>query len=341
MEAQRILVTGGTGFTGSHLVQRLLGRGHQVVVLDKQKGLSYEALKSAGAEIALGSVTDSRFVQEVAADCSVIHHLAAAFREVNVPKSTYWDVNVNGTRNVLDAALRNGAKKVVYCSTCGVHGDITEPPAAETAPISPADYYQETKYEGEMVVQEFVERGLDVTILRPAAIYGPGDPERWLMLLKRVAPGRFLMFGDGRVTYHPLYIDNLIDAFELAAESDATGGQTYLIADEHYYTLNDLVHAIGEAIGVNVSILHLPFPPLWAAAVLCEAICAPLRIPPPLFRRRVDWFRQKRAFDISKARRDMGYEPRIDLHTGVARTAEWYVEQGYLTLAPGGGASAV
>ncbi len=340
MKRQRILVTGGTGFTGSHLVHRLLERGYEVVALDKQRGRDYEALKSAGAKIVVGSVTDRELVHQAAEGCGIVHHLAAAFREVNVPKSVYWDVNVNGTRNVFDAAVRNGVKKVVYCSTCGVHGNIKEAPASERAPIAPADYYQETKYEGEKVAHEAMERGLDVTILRPAAIYGPGDPERWLMLFRRVAPGRFFMFGDGQTTYHPLYIDNLIDAFQLAAESDATTGQTYLIADEQYYTLNDLVSVIGEALGVEVSILHLPFWPLWTAALASEALFTPLRIPPPLFRRRVDWFRQNRAFDISKARREMGYEPRIDLPTGVARTAEWYIQQGYLELAPESEASA-
>jgi nucleoside-diphosphate-sugar epimerase len=211
-----------------------------------------------------------------------------------------------------------------------VHGDVENPPAAEDAPITPADYYQLTKYEGEKVAHEFIERGMKISILRPAAIYGPEDPERWLMLIKRVSAGRFLMFGDGKATYHPLYIDNLIDAFELSAEKEEAIGQTYLIADDDYYQLNDLVTEIGSALNIDVDIIHLPFTPLWVAAALTEAVYLPLKSNPPLFRRRVDWFRQNRAFDITKAKDELGYNPQIDLHTGIERTNDWYLENGYL-----------
>jgi nucleoside-diphosphate-sugar epimerase len=328
--SRKILVTGGTGFTGSHLTQRLISRGHQVTVLDNQKGRFHDHLARQGARIVIGSVTDKQLIDDLVAGQEVVQHVAAAFRRVDLPKSVYWDVNVNGTRNLLEAAARHGVRKFVYTSTCGVHGNVENPPAPETAPIQPADYYQYTKYEGEKVAHEFMRQGLDVTILRPAAIYGPGDPERWLMLFKRVASGRFFMLGDGKVTYHPLYIANLVDAYELAMEQEAASGQTYLIADERYYTINELVQEIAAILGVKVTVIRLPFWPVWAAAAATEAVSGVLRVSPPLFRRRVDWFRQSRAFDIGKAKREMGYQPRVDLRTGLIQTAQWYKEQRYL-----------
>jgi 2-alkyl-3-oxoalkanoate reductase len=138
------------------------------------------------------------------------------------------------------------------------------------------------------------------------------------------------MFGNGKTTYHPVYIDNLVDAFELAAECEVAAGQTYVIGDREYYTLNEIVNMVGEARGKQVRIYHLPFWPVWLAAIVCEAVCMPLRIPPPLFRRRVDWFRQVRAFDISKAIRELGYTSSVDLRTGLMRTAEWYEANGYI-----------
>jgi nucleoside-diphosphate-sugar epimerase len=330
IEKQRILVTGGTGFTGGHLVRRLLSRGHEVIVLDNKKGIVYDELKQLGAQITIGSVTDKALVDKLTEGCDIVQHLAAAFREINVPKSLYWDVNVNGTRTMLETAQKHGVKRFVYCSTCGVHGDVKNPPAPETAPITPADYYQFTKYEGEKVAHEFMKQGMKITILRPAAIYGPEDPERWVMLFRRSASGRFMMFGDGKATYHPLYIDNLTDALELAMTKEEAVGQTYLIADAEYYQLNDLVTEIGKAMGVKVNIVHLPFTPLWLTAAVVEAVCVPLKITPPIFRRRVDWFRQNRAFDIGKARREMGYDPQVDLQTGLERTGRWYKEHGYL-----------
>lgn len=329
-EKKKILVTGGTGFTGSHLVKRLLNDGHHVVVVDNQPGYFHDELQELGADITIGSVTDRELMFQLGEGCDVIQHLAAAFRRIDLPKQIYWDVNVNGTRNLLDAAEHHGVPKFVYCSTCGVHGNVKEPPAPESAPITPADYYQYTKWQGEVVAHEYMERGMDIAILRPAAIYGPGDPERWLMLFKRVAPGYFPMFGNGKATYHPLYIDNLVDALVKAADRPESKGQTYLIADENYYSINDLVQAIAQVLNIDVAVVRIPFWPLWMIAFVVEMICKPLKIAPPIFRRRVDWYRQNRAFDISKAKTEIGYDPSVDLMTGLQETAVWYREHNYL-----------
>ena len=326
----KILVTGGTGFTGSHLTRRLIQGGHSVVVLDSQPGFFCEELRTLGAEVVIGSVADRYLVLRAAKGCEVVHHLAAMFRKVNLPKKVYWDVNVEGTRNVLEGALRAGARKVVYCSTCGVHGHVAHEPAAENAPIAPEDYYQRTKYEAERLIPEFLKLGLRAVTVRPTAIYGPGDPERFFMLFKMVNQGRFLMFGDGEVHYHPVYIDNLVDGFELAAASARGDGEVYLIADGAYCTLNELVLAIAATLGVDLKVRHLPFWPLWTAALACEIAYLPFRVDPPLFRRRVDWFRQNRAFSIDRAVNELGYRPRVALKEGLARTAAWYREQHYL-----------
>ncbi len=323
------LVTGGTGFTGSHLVRRLLGRGHAVRVLDDVPGLFAEELRGRGADLTLGSVTDARLVDGVMCGVEQVFHLAAVFRKINLPRQVYHDVNATGTRIAGEAALRHGVTAFVNCSTQGVHGDIKSPPGDEDSPIQPEDYYQQTKYEGEQALAPLVDQGLPVTTLRPMAIYGPGDPARFLFLFRAVKRGRFLMFGDGQTLYHPLYIDNLVDAFELAA-SHPGRGEAYLIGDAQYYALNDLVEAVATAMGQSIRITHLPFAPLWVASAICEAVCMPLGIEPPLFRRRADWFRQNRAFRIERARRALGYEPKVDLPTGLARAAVWYRDHGYL-----------
>ena len=326
----RILVTGGTGFTGSHLVRRLLHRGHEVRVIDYQKGIFYDDLNSKGAKIELGGILDRNLVDRMVKGCEVVHHVAAAFRQLNVPEQHYWDVNVEGTRYLLDAAKRHRVRKFVYCSTQGVHGHIQNSPGNELSPIAPEDYYQLTKYEGEKVVEKYVKEGVDAVILRPTAIYGPGDPGRFLILFRLVSKGTFFMFGDGNTCYHPVYIDNLVDAFELVTEKDGISGETYIIADEHYYTLNELVMSVAKALGSKLRIFHLPFSPLWVAANLCEMVCKPLRVTPPLFRRRVDWFRQNRAFSIEKAKQEIGYKPSVVLEEGLKKTGEWYEAEGLI-----------
>jgi 2-alkyl-3-oxoalkanoate reductase len=327
----RILVTGGLGFTGAALTERLLDDGHQVVALDKQPGLIDEQLRKKGAEIVYGSVTDRDVVAKSMVGVEVVQHLAAAFREIGVADEIYKSVNVQGTRIVTEEAIKAGVRKLVYCSTQGVHGHIEHPPGDESSPIAPADYYQQTKYEGEVVVRELAPKAkLEFTIIRPTAIYGPGDPGRFVMIYRKAKKGTFPMFGRGLTTYHPVYIDNLVDSFVLAMAQGVGAGEAYIIADAEYFPLPVLVEKVGKAIGVNVKIPHYPLWPLIVAGHVCEKLCKPFGIEPPIFPRRVDWFRQVRAFRIEKARKGLGYEPRIGIDEGLRRTGEWYVKHGYL-----------
>ncbi len=328
----RILVTGGLGFTGAALTHRLLKDGHNVVVLDTRPGLVKDELASMGAEITLGSVTDRETVARCTERAEVVMHVAAAFRDVGAPDSLYDSVNVDGTQITIEEAIAAGARKYVYCSTQGVHGNIDTPPGDETSPIAPEDHYQQSKYEGEEVVRECGDQRIEWTILRPTAIYGPGDPERFVMIFRRAARGRFLMFGNGDTYYHPVYIDNLVDAFVAVIPPGVGAGEAYIIADEEYVPIRDLVLRAGRAIDVDVSIPTLPFTPLMIAGHICEMVCKPFGVAPPIFPRRVDWFRQVRAFKIDKARRDLGYNPEVGLDEGLRRTGDWYQEQGLIRI---------
>lgn len=326
----KIFLTGGTGFTGSALALRLAQEGHRVTSLDYQPGIRSDELKQAGVELVEGSITHPELVDRCTQGAERVLHVAAAFRELDVPDSHYKAVNVGGTRNVMASALKHQVPKVVYCSTQGVHGHVASPPGNEDSPIEPEDYYQETKYEGEKVTLDYFRKGLKVTILRPTAIYGPGDPERFFMIYKRANKGFFPMFGSGKTFYHPLYIDNLVYAFLLAMDPDKGNGQAYIIGDEKYLTIRELVEKVGESMGKKVTIRHYPFLPLLVAGHVVEKVCKPFGIAPPLFPRRVDWYRQVRAFSIDKARRDLGYVPKVGLEEGLKKTADWYVEKGYL-----------
>ena len=327
----KILVTGGTGFTGAALVTRLLDDGHEVVTLDKQSGLIDDSLKEKGAAIRYGSVSDREAVKQAMQGCEVVHHVAAAFREVGVPDAVYKEVNVQGTRIVAEEALAAGVRKLVYCSTQGVHGHIDHPPGNEQSPIDPEDYYQQTKYEGEIEVRKVCkDADMEYTILRPTAIYGPGDPGRFMMIFRRVCKGSFPIFGRGETFYHPVYIDNLVDAFVLAMAPGVGAGETYLIADDEYLSIEELVKRTAKALGTEVRTPHYPLGPLIVAGHVCEKLCKPFGIEPPIFPRRVDWFRQVRAFDISKAKTELNYNPRVGIDEGLKRTGQWYQEHQYI-----------
>jgi nucleoside-diphosphate-sugar epimerase len=145
-----------------------------------------------------------------------------------------------------------------------------------------------------------------------------------------VAKGRFLFLGDGSASFHPLYIDNLVDAFVLAAESDVANGNSYLVADEEYLPIRDLVQRVAKALGTTCKMRYLPFWPAYALAAIVELIYRPLPAEPPIFRRRLNWFRFDRGFDISKAKRELGYVPKVGLDEGLRRTGEWYRGRGLL-----------
>jgi len=328
-----VLVTGATGFTGGHLAAALARRGVGVRALVRPRSLARFTggdAAAAGAVAVAGDLADAQALARACAGVDVVYHIAATYREAGQPDSAYRAVNVDGTRRLLEAALAAGVRRVVHCSTGGVHGHIAHPPATEDAPFNPGDIYQETKLEAEQLARRFgAERGLDVVVARPIGIHGPGDT-RFLKMFRGLARGRFPMLGSGRAYYHLTYIDDLVEGFRLCGEVPAAAGRTYILAGERYTTLRDLVALVAEELGVRPPWIRLPVWPVWLAGLACELVCVPLRIEPPLYRRRVDFYTKSRAFDITRAKTELGYQPRVDLREGIRRTIAWYRAQGWL-----------
>ncbi|MEO8564571.1 MAG: NAD-dependent epimerase/dehydratase family protein [bacterium] len=325
---ERVLVTGGTGFTGSHLVRTLVEAGDDVRVLARSAARARERLP-AGVDVIEGDVSDRRAVGEAVGGRDVVFHLAAAFREPGIADRRYREVHVHGTRNLLEASRAEGVRRFVHVSTAGVHGHIEHPPADETAPHTPGDVYQATKSEAERLATAFqLEHNFPLTVIRPAGIYGPGDM-RLLKLFRPIARRRFVMLGDGRTLFHMVHVRDLIDGMRLAASHPDAVGESFIIAGEEYCSLDELTSRIARVWGVPAPRLHLPVWPFYLAGALCEAVCVPLHIDPPIFRRRVAFFTKSRAFRIDKAARMIGYRPRVVLDDGLRETAEWYRAHGY------------
>jgi dihydroflavonol-4-reductase len=324
-----VLVTGATGFTGRHLASTLAVQGHDVraLVRDPRGGAE---LASSGVHLVRGDLTNARSVDEALNGVEVVYNIAALYREARLSQSTYRRVNALAVGALVTAAARAGVRRVVQCSTVGVHGDIEHPPADEDAPLRPGDIYQRTKVEGERLAWEAAaESGIEVVVARPSGIYGPGD-ERLLKLFRGVARRRFVVLGDGRIFYHLTYVDDLVDGLRLCGDVRAAAGRTYILAGPEVPTLNEFVALIAQEAGVPPPHLHLPVWPFWVAGAACEAICRPIGLEPPIYRRRVDFFTKSRAFRIDRARRELGFDPAVGVREGIRRTLAWYKAQGWI-----------
>ena len=322
-------LTGASGYTGGRLLAALRDRGDEVAVLVRPKSLS-ETVKARASSVVEGDLSDAQAVSRLVAGSDAVLHVAAVYRTAGHPDSWYREVNVLGSERLLEAAARHGVRRFVHTSTVGVHGHVEHPPADETAPLAPGDVYQATKAEAETLAFEYHrKRGVPVAVVRPGAIYGPGET-RLLKLFRAIARGRYAVVGSGRSFYHPVYIDDLVLGFLLALDRPEAVGEAFLMCGPRYASQDELAALIARHTGGRVLPFRIPARPIQWAGDLVEAVCVPLGLEPPLHRRRVDFWTKSRAFTIEKARRLLGYQPQTDLDEGVARTAAWYREAGWL-----------
>jgi nucleoside-diphosphate-sugar epimerase len=333
MTPRAVLVTGATGFTGSHLAAALARSGQRVRALVRaphRRPDEVKPLNEAGVDVVEGDLRDVASLSRAAHGVDVVYNIAAIYRQAGVPASDYHAVNAEGPAAVVRAAAAAGCRRVVQCSTVGVHGDVEHPPANEDAPLRPGDIYQRTKVEGERLARDAAaQTGIELVIARPSGIYGPGD-RRLLKLFRGVARRRFVTLGSGEIFYHVTYIDDLVEGFTLCGETPAAAGRTYILAGAEAPRLNALTALIAEEAGVPPPRVKLPVWPFWLAGAACEALCVPIGLEPPIYRRRVDFFTKSRAFDITRARTELGFDPKVSTREGVRRTLAWYREHGWI-----------
>lgn len=323
-----ILVTGATGFTGGHLARRLLRSGHAVRVLARDDSRA-DGLEREGFEVVRGDLTDTKAIDRAVAGARLVYHIAALFRPNKDPDEVYRAVNRDATGHLLAAARTHGAERFIHCSTAGVHGAPKTVPTDENEPFAPADIYQQTKLEGEMLAHDAIKQGQPVSIVRPGAIFGEGDT-RFVKLLKPIRNGQFRMFGPGTARFHLTHVDDLVDGFLLCGDKEAALGEVFIIAGPEFITIWELVRKAAEAMGVEPPKGSIPLWPLLTAATIMEFAFKPFDITPPLYRRRCHFFYHDRGWLTTKAQKLLGYKPKITVLEGFRRTAQWYVDEGYI-----------
>ncbi len=328
----KILVTGTSGFIGCRLAQILTELGHEVVATGRSANSvetdRVRSLEKLGIRVIEGSLLEPGFAANLVGKCDAVIHLAAAQHEGNVPDAYFREVNVEGTRALMNAAVNAGVRRFVYGSTIGIYGSARNGELDESSPPHPENIYGQTKYEAEQVVLQHASK-LEICIARISETFGPGD-FRLLKLFRAIDRGTFPMLGSGENLRQVIYVDDLARGLLLAAEHPAAVGQTFVFAGNEVMTTNAMVAQIAAALGKRPSRLRIPVWPFrWAAAV-CETIFRPLGLQPPLTQRRLDFFTKSFVFSTAKYASLLGFAPRTKFSDGAAITAQWYRENGLL-----------
>jgi len=328
----KVLVTGGTGFIGSRLVQRCRDRGDEVVILSQvntpaEKENTGE-LELQGFRVVIGSVLDAEKVRQAVSGCDFVFHLAAAQHEANVPDQHFWDVNVEGTRNLLEASVKSGVTRFVHGSTIGVYGVELQGEIDESSPMAPDNIYGVTKKSGEELVLSYRDK-LPVSVVRISETYGPGD-RRLLKLFKGIKKRTFFVIGGGENRHQLVYVDDLIDGLFAASEREQALGEVFIVAGNEILTTNDMVDTIASVLQVKKPFFSAPMWPFYLLAVLMEKTLRPIGIQPPLHRRRLDFFKKTLYFSPDKSAGLLGFQAKTSFRNGAELTANWYRKQGLL-----------
>lgn len=337
----KTLITGATGFIGSNLATTLRDRGHTVQALVRPASadrlpegitpIENDLARPANLSTALKGV-------------QTVYHLAAVRDQWGVPYQVYHQVNVQGTRALLEAAAAQGVSRFVYCSSVGVAEYPGRLNADETLPHhwerSKHNYHHTKALAEDLVLGYARENQLATTVVRPCITYGPGDT--WGMLPRMaamLARGRYVMAGAGHNHVHLAYITDIVQGLLLAGEREQAMGQVYILAGPAPIRMADLIARLCAALQAPPPRWRLPATPLWLAGALLEVVYTlknrlgikALGQTPFLTRSKVNTVTLDSGFSTAKARAELGYQPRVDYDEGLQRAIEWYRAHGLLS----------
>jgi nucleoside-diphosphate-sugar epimerase len=325
----RVLVTGATGFLGTSLVQRLTGAGVPVRALVRTRTQAARFAR-VGVESVVGDVNDEDALTAAADGIVVLFHLAGKLLEPGESADDYRRTHVDGTRRVIDVALRQPhLRRFVHCSTTGVLGSTGTVRADERTPLSPGNVYEETKAEAELEVLAACEQGLPAVVARPGLVYGPGDLHL-VSFFRAVLKRQFRPIGRAPVWLHPIYIDDMTQAFLRCAVSPDAIGECFHLAAPEPVSLEQLAGTIARSAGTRPAAGHIPLPAARLLAAAGDALPAVLRPRAPLTRSRLDFLTHSRVYSVSKAEQLLSFVAPTALDDGVARSVSWYRRHGYL-----------
>lgn len=322
----RAAVTGATGCVGSNLAELLVSKGHRVRALVRP-GSDTTFLDSLGVELCRGDMNDQAGLGDFVKGADAVFHCAAIVSDWMDLKEMRR-VNVEGLEALLEACAEAGVGRFIYMSSMVVLGMGRQDNLDETAPyVYTGDNYNTTKIEAEKLLWAFAGRtGLPVTVIRAPYVYGPRDRQMLPRILQYLTRGKYAYIGGGRNPFTLVYAKNLADGLLRAAETPGAAGRLYNIADAAPVTRRQLIEALSEEMDIEKPTKNVPYPLARVICLLCETIARVFRLktPPLLNRFRLKFMYTYLTFDISRARRELGYGPEIPFDTGIRETVKWF-----------------
>jgi dihydroflavonol-4-reductase len=306
----KTFITGGTGFIGTHLVRRMAQTDHEMVCLVR-KTSDVSTLEKVGATLVTGDVTDKDSLLMGMQGCEAVLHLANIYTFWEPDRRVYSEINVKGTRNVMEAVLETGVSKVVHVSTGIIYGKPADMPFTEESPVGPVRFsdYAETKYQGDLIAWDLHKtRGLPLVVVYPSGVLGPGDLKasgRYVQdLVYRRMPAT--VFDDTDLTW--VHVQDVAEAIVRALEKEGNIGERYLVGGEHL-SFREFNQMVSDISGVPLPRFRLPDSVVTLNAALLTALADLIKKPPMLgmSRDQVRTMREGFVFDGSKAERELGF----------------------------------
>jgi dihydroflavonol-4-reductase len=329
----RVLVTGATGFLGGHMVEGLIDSGHEVVGMARQ-GSDVNLLERLHVEIRRADLTDVASVQRALNGIDIVVHLAAYYT-FSGKKEMYEKVNVQGTKNLLQAMGQSGVRRIIYCSTTEVMGPTPNGIADEGSECHPYYEYGRSKLKAEQIVRDAGLQGIEYAIMRPSGIYGPrnlDDVSYWFITTFANSIASKFLIGDGKKVLQFVHISDVVQAFILALDHfDAAKGKTFIVTDSRAYSYEEIYGILASIFGKKPPSLHIPIPLAKAMVAPIQLVNAIRRNPNFIWRvSTMDTFKVDRNYSIERARKELGYEPKHSLPEGLKETAVWYQKNGFI-----------
>ena len=326
------LVTGATGLLGSHIVEQLRRRNRPVRVLVRP-GSDRSWLETQGVEFAEGDITQPETLAEACRGVDVVYHSAAKVGDWG-PWEEFQRITIDGTRNILEAATAAGVRRFVHISSISAYGyytdDITVDETFELGyKLYRWAYYSRSKVEAERIVWEAHRRGrIEVTVIRPAWIYGERDRTTIGRLVEMIRTGRARILGRGDNRLNVVYAGNVAEGCILAADAPHAAGEAYNCSNDGVITQQEYFDLWARTLDAPPVTVHVPYRLAYFAGFVLECVGHLTRqTRPPMITRYAVWLMGRRSyFSAEKARRELGWKPSVSYEQGVPRTIQWYLQ---------------